>query len=171
MSDIWSGPLKYTGVGIAMNLVNGKGLFPKGDDDDKEPKQSSNSSSRQHDEDDDSDEDVSEPEKRALDETGEEEPHYMEAREDCMGNPTSGYWRQFLTTNDKYCVIGSGDTKEEAHKNALAKRDEYNRNLEKSPQEQIRRILAKYENNDILSGDMSRIIKLLAKIVVKNDRQ
>ena len=42
-----------------------------------------------------------------------EEPHWMAANEDCMGNPTSPYWRVFGTHKATGKVrIGFGSSKE-----------------------------------------------------------
>ena len=93
----------------------------------------------------------------------DEAPHFMIPDEDCMGNPTCGYWRQFLTCSDGHIVVGCDDTKIKAEERASRSREAHEDYL-KLPVE-IR--LKKFAEGDLCDRDMKEAIRLLIKLAIQ----
>lgn len=94
----------------------------------------------------------------------DEPPHWMAPNEDCMGNPTPGYWRQFLTCSDGNSVIGTGNTSEEAAARASKARDEREVELRLPPEMRLKVLAA----GDLGDTAQREAIRLLIQIVVRD---
>lgn len=70
--------------------------------------------------------------------TQDEAPHFMKPNEDCMGNPTRPYWRQFLKCSDGNYIIGTGQTEEECEVAAALRRQEREVELNLAPEIRLR---------------------------------
>lgn len=96
--------------------------------------------------------------------TRDEAPHFMAPRKDCMGNPTFGYWRQFLLCSDKNYIIGHGQTKEEAEINARMRRQERETELNLSPKVRLKKLA----EGDLCDRDMKEALRLIIQILIEN---
>lgn len=95
----------------------------------------------------------------------DEPPHYMKPDSDCMGGPTNGYWRQFLTCSNGSCVIGSGETPEQANRAAEVRREEKNKFLAQSPIEQLRQIRIDAKGS-YCSHDLNHTVELILRVLL-----
>lgn len=89
--------------------------------------------------------------------------HYMKADEDCMGNPTPGYWRCFETCSDGRCVIGTGATEDDAIVQATLNRQEHENFLALPPIDRLKKILA----SDEISGEAKGAIQIIGQLVIE----
>jgi hypothetical protein len=88
--------------------------------------------------------------------------HYMKPDEDCMGNPTPGYWRCFATCSDGRCRIGTGATEGEAVANAAAEQQKHEAYLALPPIDKLKKILASEE----ISAEARGAIQIIGQLVV-----
>lgn len=72
-----------------------------------------------------------------------ESPHYMKADADCMGHPTPGYWRQFVTCCDGTTAIGIGKTSKEAEDDAAKQKMERENYVNLDPREIIKDLVTR----------------------------
>jgi hypothetical protein len=95
---------------------------------------------------------------------GVEEARFITG-EDCQGNPES-YWRSFYWFEGKCVGQVLGGTKKQVEREAREKLNAYMDEKLKSPEEQLRNLLKK---GDLLSNDMNEAIRLLSKLVLKDN--
>lgn len=101
-----------------------------------------------------------------MNETKDEQPHFMKPDEDCMGNPTVGYWRQFLFCSDGRCVLGNGGTPADATKAANEKRDEHEKFLNSPARQRVKAILGKYRKDEYpLAQDQGDLLRAFAELL------
>lgn len=86
----------------------------------------------------------------------------MKPDEDCMGNPTPGYWRCFETCSDGCTVIGTGQTEDEALLDATIKRNYQEDYLRLPSIERLKILLA----GDLLSTASKEALKIIGKLVI-----
>lgn len=97
--------------------------------------------------------------------TRDEAPHFMGSNQDCMGNPTHPYWRQFRLCSDGNYVIGLGLTKEECQTNATIRFQERERELNLSPEARLKNLA----DGDLCDRDMKDAIRLLVKLALRGN--
>lgn len=97
--------------------------------------------------------------------TRDEAPHFMGPNEDCMGNPTPPYWRQFLKCSDGNYIIGTGRTQEECEYNATIRRQEREQELNLSPEARLKNLSA----GELCDRDMKEAIRLLIKLALRGN--
>jgi hypothetical protein len=90
-------------------------------------------------------------------------PHFVSPSEDCMGSPTPGYWRQFLTCSDGHTVLGIDQTPERATARAMEALAVHEDFLKLPPETRLKFFAA----GDLCNRDMKECIKLLVQLLVK----
>lgn len=91
------------------------------------------------------------------------EAHYMKPDEDCMGNPTPGYWRCFATCSDGRCVIGTGATEDDAIVQATLNQQEHEKYLALPPIDKLKQILASGE----IQAEARGAIQIIGQLVIE----
>lgn len=86
----------------------------------------------------------------------------MKPDEDCMGNPTPGYWRCFETCSDGSVVIGAGQSEDEATLDATIKRNDHEAYLRLPSIERLKILLA----GDLLSTASKEALKIIGNLVI-----
>jgi len=86
----------------------------------------------------------------------------MKPDEDCMGNPTRGYWRCFAHCSDGSSVIGTGATEGEAVAAAADEQRKHEAYLALPPIDKLKKILASEE----ISADARGAIQIIGQLVV-----
>lgn len=89
--------------------------------------------------------------------------HYMKPDEDCMGNPTQGYWRCFGHCSDGTSVIGTGQTEGEAVTEAALQVQEHEKFLALPPIDKLKKILADGE----IQADARGAIQIIGQLVIE----
>ena len=90
--------------------------------------------------------------------------HFIKS-ENCMGQ-TEQYWRELLTASDGNIVIGMGDTKKKAEKNALSKLDAYEMTLALPDKERLKLLLN--VDGHICPSDQEKALRLMGKILLES---
>lgn len=88
--------------------------------------------------------------------------HYMKADEDCMGNPTRGYWRCFGHCSDGSSVIGTGATEDDAVIAATLAQQEREKYLALPPIDRLKILL----DGDLLSTESKEAVKIIGRLVI-----
>lgn len=86
----------------------------------------------------------------------------MKADEDCMGNPTTGYWRCFATCSDGRSVVGTGATEDDAVIAATLAQQEREKYLVLPPIDRLKILL----DGDLLSTESKEAMKIIGRLVI-----
>lgn len=73
----------------------------------------------------------------------DESPHYIKPDADCMGHPTPGYWRIFVTCNEGSTVVGVGNTAKEAEDDAAKQKAARENYVNLGPREIIKDLVTR----------------------------
>lgn len=89
--------------------------------------------------------------------------HYMKPDEDCMGNPTRGYWRCFGHCSDGTCVGGTGETEDAAILEAAQRVQEREKYLALPDADKLKVLI---NNSEFSGADQRDATLILGRLVL-----